>query len=83
MQEGSLQIKKAEDYIIKGIEILKGLKARSLYSIGYLYLGELYLNADQKSKAIKSLNKAENLFDEMRMEYWLENTQEVQKGLLI
>ncbi len=39
-----LEINKAEECILKGIEICKELKIKPYYSLGHLYLGELYLN---------------------------------------
>jgi len=80
-QEEPPQTHKAEECIEKGMEILQDLKATALYSPGYLYLGELYLNAGETEKATKNLEKAENMFKEMRMGYWLDKTQEVEKGL--
>ena len=80
-QEEPPQIHTVVECIAKGMEILQDLKAKALYSTGYLYLGELYLNAGKKEKATKNLKKAENMFKEMGMGYWLDKTQEVVKGL--
>jgi len=44
-------------------------------------LGELYLNVGQKQKTMENLDKAEVMFQEMGMDYWLERTQEVLKGV--
>ena len=74
---GSLEIDKAERCILKGIEICKELKTKASYSLGYLYLGELYLNGGEKEKAIDNLKKAEGMFREMGMDYWLTKTREV------
>ncbi|MCP4141649.1 MAG: hypothetical protein GY755_15470 [Chloroflexi bacterium] len=68
-QENPPQVHKAEESIAKGIEILQDLKAKALYSPGYLYLGELYLNLGEKEKAAKNLKKAEDMFQEMGMDY--------------
>ena len=76
-----LQIKKAEGCILKGIEICRELKLKAYYSLGYLYLAQLYLNAGEKEKAIDNLKKAEGMFREMGMDYWLARTQEVLAGL--
>ena len=72
-----LQINKAEECILKGIEICKELKTKTYYSLGHLYLGQLYLNAGKKEKAINKLKKAEEMFREMGMDYWFGKTQEV------
>ncbi len=76
-KENPMQIERAEEFILKGIEILKGLKIRALYSQGYLFLGELYLNAGKKEKALENLKRAEGMFREMGMDYWLGKTQEL------
>ena len=72
-----LEIDKAEEFILKGIEICKELKTKATYSRGYLYLGQLYLNGGKKEKAIDNLKKAEGMFEEMGMDYWLGKTQEI------
>jgi tetratricopeptide (TPR) repeat protein len=71
------EITKAEGYILKGIEILEKLRMKPYYSLGYLYLGEVYRNGGQKEKAIGNLKKAEEMFQEMGMDYWLGQAQEV------
>jgi tetratricopeptide (TPR) repeat protein len=73
-----LEINKAEGCILKGIKICKESRIKAYYPLGHLYLGELYLNAGEKEKAIGSLKEAEQLFREMGMEYWLNRT----RGLL-
>jgi len=76
-----LQINKAEGCILKGIEICKELKTKPYYAFGRLYLGQLYLNAGEKEKAIDNLKKAEGMFQEMGMDYWLGKAQEGLAGL--
>jgi len=71
------QYAKAEEYIMQGIKILDELKIRPNCSIGYLYLGELYADTDQREKALESLKKAESMMREMGMDYWLRRTLEV------
>jgi membrane protein DedA with SNARE-associated domain len=51
------------------------------YAQGHLFLGELYVHADQKEKALKHLKKAETMFQEMGMDYWLAVAREVSAGL--
>ena len=72
-----LQIDKAEGFILKGIAIYKKLKTKPFYALGHLYLSQLYLNAGEKEKAIDNLKKAEGMFREMGMDYWLDKTQEL------
>jgi tetratricopeptide (TPR) repeat protein len=69
------QIDKAEECILQGIKILDELKLKPHYGLGYFYLGELYVNAGQKEKALENLKKAETLFQEMGMDYWLTQAQ--------
>jgi class 3 adenylate cyclase/tetratricopeptide (TPR) repeat protein len=71
-----LQIDKAEGCLLKGIEICKELKTKA-HSLGYLHLGQLYLNVGEKEKAIENLKNAEGMFREMGMDYWLGKTREV------
>ena len=61
--------------------LLIGLKTEAYYSLGHLYLGELYLNMGKKEKAIDNLKKAEGMFREMGMDYWLGKAQEVLAAL--
>jgi len=75
------KINKAEECILKGIEVCKELKTEPYYSLGHLYLGQLYLNSGEKEKAIDNLKKAEEMFREMGMDYWLGKTQEVSAAL--
>ena len=75
------QIDIAEDPIMKGIEILQGLKLKAIYSQGYLFLGELYLNGGEQEKATNNLNLAWEMFQEMEMDYWLARTRELMESL--
>jgi tetratricopeptide (TPR) repeat protein len=71
----------AEESILKGINILEELGLKPYFSPGYLYLGEFYADIGQKEKALENLKKAERMFKEMGMDYWLAKTQEVLKRL--
>ena len=72
-----LQIDKAEGCFLKGIEICRELRTKPYYALGHLHLGQLYLNAGEKEKAMDNLKKAEGMFREMGMDYWLGKAQEV------
>ncbi len=72
-----LEINKAEECILKGIEICKELRTKPHYALGHLNLGQLYLNGGEKEKALENLKKAEGMFQEMGMDYWLGKAQEV------
>jgi tetratricopeptide (TPR) repeat protein len=67
----------AEEHILQGIKTLHEQKAKWFSSQGYLYLGELYADMGQKEKTLETLKKAEGMFQEMGMDYWLRRTQEV------
>jgi class 3 adenylate cyclase/tetratricopeptide (TPR) repeat protein len=71
------QFHKAEEHILKGMKILDELKTKPSYAQGYLSLGELYANEGQKEKAIENLKKAEAMFHEMGMDYWLARTKKL------
>jgi len=75
------QTDKAEEYILQGIKILDELQLKPFCSEGYLYLGELYADTGQGDKALENLRKAEAMFQEMGMDYWLRRTQGVLDGL--
>ncbi|MGO8989968.1 MAG: adenylate/guanylate cyclase domain-containing protein [bacterium] len=74
--EGS-QLHKAEEYILQGIKMLEELELKSFYAQGYLFLGELYADAWRKEKALENLKKAEAMFQEMGMDYWLVRTKKL------
>ena len=77
---GESDVDKAEEYLWKGMEILQELKIRPYYSLGHLFLGELFMSTDEQEKAIVNLKKAKTMFKEMGMDYWLNLTQEFLKG---
>jgi len=65
------QAEKAKKCILKGIYILEELKIAAYLSIGYLYLGKLYADLDQKKQALKNFEKGEEMFREMSSDFWL------------
>jgi class 3 adenylate cyclase/tetratricopeptide (TPR) repeat protein len=75
------QVKTAEGSIYEGIKILDKLKLRPFCNIGYLYLGELYIDTRQKEMAGENLKKAEAAFKDMGMDYWLARTYSAYAGL--
>lgn len=62
---------KAEEHLLEGIKILDRLRLKPFCSEGYLYLGQLYGGTGQREKALESLEKAEEMFREMGMDYWM------------
>ena len=67
----------AEESIRKGIEIIEPLKLQPFYADGYLALGEINADRGQKEEALGYLKKAESMFEEMGMDYWLAKTREI------
>jgi class 3 adenylate cyclase/tetratricopeptide (TPR) repeat protein len=72
---------KAKEYIMQGIGILNELKIKPYLSQGYLYLGELFADMGQQEKAVEALKKAEAMYHDMGMDYWLRRTQSLLKKI--
>jgi hypothetical protein len=53
------------------------LKDKVYCSNGYLFFGDISLNSGHLEEALGNLKRAEDLFQEMEMDYWLRKTQEV------
>ena len=68
---------RAEKYISKGIHFSEEWKLKPYISQGYFCLGDLYNDMGRKEEALEYLKKAERMFQEMGMEYWLDRTKEV------
>ena len=75
-KEEPTQFDKAEEYILKGIQLLEELKLKAYISQGYSYLGDLYNDMGRKQEAFEHLRKAEDMFQEMGMDYHLNKTHE-------
>jgi len=78
--EGS-RIDEAEEYILRGMKISDELETKPAYAMGCLNLGELYAEAGQKEKALENLKKAEAMYQEMGMDYWLARTKKLLETL--
>ena len=65
----------AEEDVLRGIKILEKLKSKPFSTLGLLFLGECYLDMGEKEKAVETLKKAESMFQQMGMDYWLNRTQ--------
>ena len=72
---------KSLEYIRKGIEILDEKKCRSILSYSYFFLGDIYNDMGRKDEALQYLKKAEAMFQEMGMNYYINKTQEVLERL--
>jgi tetratricopeptide (TPR) repeat protein len=71
------QHEKAEECILQGIKILRELKLKPFYAQGHHFLGVLYADMGQQDMALDNLKKADDMFREMGIDYWLDKTQEV------
>ena len=70
------QIEAAEGHIRQGISLLEELGILPCSGVGYLWLGEVYAESGRKEEALENLKKAETMFREMGMDYWLAKVQE-------
>lgn len=75
------KFEEAEQQILQGINIADQLGLRVYSAPGYLFLGEAYAESGRKEAALENLNKAESMFREMGMDYWLGKAQEALKRL--
>ena len=70
------QIEAAEQHILQGISLLEELGIEPFAGLGYLWLGEVYAESGRREEALENLKKAETMFREMGMDYWLGKAQE-------
>ena len=61
----------AEESLLHGIRIAEERRYRSFMAEGHLFLGELYSARGQGEKAREHLKRAEGMFQDMGMDYWL------------
>jgi class 3 adenylate cyclase/tetratricopeptide (TPR) repeat protein len=69
------QAQGGEQQIVQGIRQLEELGLPLFYSWGYLWLGEVYAEAGRREEALENLQKAQSMFQEMGMDYWLGKAQ--------
>jgi tetratricopeptide (TPR) repeat protein len=74
-------VEKVKDYLYQGIKVLDDLKLRPFSAQGYLFLGELYADNHQIEKALENVRRAEGMFQEMGMDYWLGKTRDILERL--
>ena len=72
----AIQIEAVEQHLLQGINLLEELEIRAQYSLGYLWLGEVYAESGRLEEASANLKKAEAMFQEMGMDYWLGKARE-------
>jgi tetratricopeptide (TPR) repeat protein len=71
------QSDKAEKDILQGIKACEEEKLKPFLAQGYLFLGEVYENVGRREKGLENLERAEKMFQEMGMDYWLGKTREI------
>jgi len=71
----------AKEHILQGMKIYDELKMKPSYASGYLALGELYAGTGQREKAHENLAKAQAMFEEMGMDYYLARTKKLLESL--
>jgi tetratricopeptide (TPR) repeat protein len=71
------QENEAAETIQKGLKILGALEIKPDVSIAHLFLGELYWNLGRTDKASGFLKEAAKMFEEMKMEFWLNKTKAI------
>lgn len=69
------QIDVAGQHIQEGINLLEELGIVAFSGWGYLWLGEVYAEAGRPEEALAPLKKAETMFRQMGMDYWLGKAQ--------
>jgi tetratricopeptide (TPR) repeat protein len=76
-----MKFDEARELMLEGVSMFDELQIRPRYAVGLLRIGELYADAGRKEEALENLKKAEGMFQEMGMDYWLDKTQEVLAAL--
>lgn len=71
------QVEAAEEYIRQGINLYEELGIRAYYPHGYMILGAVNAESGRPQEALEHLKKAEAMFEEMGMEYYLGKTREM------
>jgi len=67
----------AKESVLQGIAIAEELMIKPIVSYGYLCLGDIHAQIGEKDGAIKNLKMAENMYQEMNIDYWLAKTRDV------
>ena len=65
----------AKNHILRGIMISEEMPSKPYTALGYLYLGEIDYDSGRNKEAHHNLKKAEKMFKEMGMLYWLNMAQ--------
>jgi tetratricopeptide (TPR) repeat protein len=71
------QVEAAVEYIHQGITLYEELGFRACYPVAYMILGAVYAESGRPEEAQEHLKKAEAMFQEMGMDYYLGRTREI------
>jgi tetratricopeptide (TPR) repeat protein len=71
----------AVETIQRGLKTLSALETKPDVAIARLFLGELYWNMGRVDKASGFLKEAAGMFEEMDMDFWLNETQNILEKL--
>ena len=74
----SVRFDEAKEHILRGVKTFDELQMKPMTAVGYFHLGELSASSGWTVAAMEHLRRAEAMFRQMGMDYWLERT----RGLL-
>jgi tetratricopeptide (TPR) repeat protein len=80
-KEANPNYHEAEQSILRGMHMFEELGLKPWYAQGLLFLGELHADMGHRRKAQRYLKKAEDMFRDMGMDYWLKKTQALSERL--
>ena len=66
-----------EKEILQGIGELNEINVKPYVAIGYLLLGDMYVEEGRQEQGQENLRRAEQMFQEMEMGYWLNRTKKI------
>jgi class 3 adenylate cyclase/tetratricopeptide (TPR) repeat protein len=72
---------RVEEFFSQGAQVLNELKLRPWSAQGYLFWGEYCVDTGLREKALEYLKNAEQMFQEMEMDYWLGQNREILERL--
>jgi tetratricopeptide (TPR) repeat protein len=72
----SVRFDEAKEHILRGIKTCDELKIKPKTAVGHFHLGELSASSGRTGEAMEHLQRAEVMFRQMGMGYWLSKTQQ-------
>ena len=75
------QAREAEESILQGMKTADEINAKPHYTQGNLFLGGLCTHSGEKEKALANLTRAETMFGEMDLDYWLGESRKLSGGV--